>query len=106
MMADTCRGSLQFDQAAGGVAMNPPTSMGRYVVEERVAHEAVAESIARARGVDDQCPGRSVEGCGSPPLRQARQGDELVGVERRPDDRHPLEHLTRRWSDATDHVGV
>ena len=37
---------------------------------------------------------------------QAREGDELVGVEGRPDDRDPLQHLPGQRIDAADHRGV
>ena len=39
-------------------------------------------------------------------LGQPGQRDELVGVERRSDHRHPLQHFARRRRDAADHVGV
>ena len=106
MVTDACGRGLQFDQAAGRVTMDPAAPVGRHVVEQGVAHEPVAEPIARARGFDDQRRERIVEAVERFLLRQPRQGDELVGVERRPDDRHPLEHLARRRRDAADHVGV
>ena len=96
----------QLDQAAGGVAVDPATAVGRHVVEQRVAHEAVAEPVAGARRLDDQRGEGVVEVVERLLLRQPGQRDELVGVERRADDGDPLQHLAGRRRDAADHVGV
>ena len=90
----------------GGVAVDPAPPVGRDVVEQRVAHEAVAEPVAGARRLDDQRGEGGVEVVERVVLGQPGQGDELVGVERRADDGHPLQHLARRRRDAADHVGV
>ena len=96
----------QLDQAAGGVAMDPAPPVRRHVVEQRVAHEAVAEPVAGARRLDDQRGERVVEVVERLLLGQPGQRDELVGVERRADDRDALQHLAGRRRDAADHVGV
>ena len=44
----------QLDQPAGGVAVDPAAPVGRHVVEQRVADEAVAEAVAGAGRLDDR----------------------------------------------------
>ena len=105
-MADAGRRGVQLDQAAGGVAVDPAPPVGRDVVEQRVADEAVAEAVAGARRLDDQRGEGVVEVVERLLLGQPGQRDELVGVERRADDGHTLEHLAGRRCDAADHVGV
>ena len=105
-MADACRRGAELDQPVGGVAVDPAPAVGRDVVEQRVAHEPVAEPVAGARRLDDERGERVVEVVERLVLGQPGQRDELVGVERRADDRHPLQHLARRRRDAADHVGV
>ena len=105
-MADPRRRRVQLDQAAGGVAVDPAPPVGRDVVEERVADQAVAEPVAGARRLDDQRGEGVVEVVERLLLRQAGERDELVGVERRADHRHALQHLAGGRRDAADHVGV
>ena len=73
---------------------------------ERVADELVAEPVAGARRLDDQRGEGVVEAGVGLLLGQAGEGDELVGVERRPDHGDALEHLAGGRRDAADHGGV
>ena len=105
-MTDTSRRRLQLDQAVGGVAVDAASPVRRNVLEQRVADEAVAEPVADARGLDDARGERVVEVVERVVFGQPGQRDELVGVERRADDRDALQHLPRGRGDAADHVGV
>ena len=75
-------------------------------MEQRVAHESVAEPVAGLARLDDADGDRGVEVVVRLPLREAGQGDELVGVERQADDGDALEHLPGGRSDAADGVDV
>ena len=91
----------------GGVSVDAAATMGRQVVEQRIAHQRVAEAVAGARRLDDQRGERAIEVIErhvAPDTPDER--DELVGVERGADDRDSLQHLTGGWLDAGDHVRV
>ena len=93
-------------EPARGVPVDAPPPMGRDVLQERVAHELVAEPVAGGRRLDDQRGEGVVQAGVRVLLGKAGEGDELVGVERRPHHGHALEHLAGGRRDAADHGGV
>ena len=94
-------------EPAGRVAMDAAPAMRRNVLEQRVAHERRGGiGSRRSAGSTISAAERVVEMVERVVFGQAGERDELVGVERRADDGHALQHLARRRRDAADHVGV
>jgi hypothetical protein len=95
---------VQLDEPAGGIAVDAEAAMKRDIVEQRVAYERVPEVVSRTRRLDDPRRQRIVETIERVFLIQARERDELVGVEGRTHDGDALQHLTGRRCDTADHV--
>jgi hypothetical protein len=104
VVADAGGRGVQLDQPPRGVAVHLAAPVRRDLLDERVPDEAVAEAVARAGGLDDPRGQRGVEVAEGLLLGQPGQGDELVGVERRPGYRHPLEDVARGRTQAAEHA--
>ena len=102
MVADARWRGVQLDQAVGGVPVDAPPAVRRHVGEERVAHQRMAEAVARIRPLDDFGAEARVQVGEGVLFGAARQGDELVGVEGGTDDRHSLQDRPRVRADSGD----
>ena len=106
VVADPHGRRAQLDQAPGGVAVDLAAPVLGDVAGQRVPDEAMAEPVARARGLDDPRGQGVVEMAEGLRLGQPGQRDELVGVERRAGHRHPLEHLAGGRPQPGEHAGL
>ena len=91
------------DELRGGIGMDPAATVGRHVLEERVAHEPVPEPVAGRGRLDHPCGQRPLEVVVGLGVVETGQGDELVGVEGGADDGDPLQDVAGGRLDPGDH---
>ena len=95
-----------MDQAVGGVAVDETEAVRRQTIEERIPDDGVSEPVARTGRIEDAGSEGVVESGVGVEIIEARDGDELVGVEADAHDGHPLEGRSGGWIDPSDDVGV
>ena len=105
MAADAGGRAAELDQPLRGVAMHLAAPVRRDLLGERVPDEAMAEAVGRAGGLDDPRGQGGIEMAEGLLLGQPGQGDEFVGVERRPGYCHPLEDVASGRRQAAEHAG-
>ena len=87
MMADAAGRSVQFLQRGGRLTVQRSGLRGRYAGEQRFAEHAVPEGVTDVGPDEQPMSERRVENVVGLILRQSADADELVRVERGPDDR-------------------
>src|SRR3954468_16934051 len=106
MVADLRWGGADIAEAGSDVGMDAPPPVRWHIVEERVADQSVAESVAGGGTFDDIRSKGRIKMVERLSFVEAAEGDECVGVEGGADDGDALEELTGDGRDAPDHVDI